>query len=229
MLTRRASLTAFLLHAASGLALVLENRRPLSPRLFTPRTRQSIRRFAGTELNGAQEKEERELAAAAAPKWSTAVDEFRERIESGKAAVVGAVVGSVCFAPVDLAFQILLDHGGGPTSPLAQWEFNTDAAGLCSALFAVVYRYAVREDANPQLKDGCVGAFVLVRTLATVRVPDGCAALPLSCGPPLGYLDWSMLGQIAQGGIESAAAFGATAMAIEILAARGLLGKFPSS
>lgn len=39
------------------------------------------------------------------PKWASAVDDFKERIESGKAAVTGAVVGSVCFAPFDFAIH----------------------------------------------------------------------------------------------------------------------------
>jgi len=32
---------------------------------------------------------------------------------------------------------------------------------LMGALFGVVFRYAVREDANPQLRQGVVGAFAL--------------------------------------------------------------------
>ena len=154
------------------------------------------------------------------PKWSTAVNEFRERAESAKAAVVGGVVGSVSFAPFDF-----LNHLGA----VEQWEFNTDAAALESALFAVVYRYATREDENPQLKQGAVGAFVLVRTLALVQVPGYCQALPLDCGAPFGYLNFNMIFQLAQGFVESSAAFGATALALEYLARRGLVGRFPSS
>jgi hypothetical protein len=112
---------------------------------------------------------------------------------------------------------------------LSQWEFNTDAAGLEGALFAVVYRYATREDNNPQLKQGAVGTFVLVRTLALLQVPGACEALPLRCGAPLAYLNWAMLLQLAQGTVESAALFASVAFAVEFLAGRGLLGRFPSS
>lgn len=35
-----------------------------------------------------------------------------------------------------------------------QWEFDTDMLALECALLGVVYRYAVREDRNPDLKDG---------------------------------------------------------------------------
>ena len=45
---------------------------------------------------------------------------------------------------------------------------------------------AVRQDPNPQLKQGVVGAFVITRALAMLQASDECTALPLSCGPPLG-------------------------------------------
>jgi len=93
----------------------------------------------------------------------------------------------------------------------------------------VVYRYATREDNNPQLKQGAVGAFVLVRTLALLKVPDVCLALPLRCGGPLSFLNWDMLLQLAFGAMESAALFASVAFAVEYLAGKGLLGRFPSS
>ena len=52
---------------------------------------------------------------------------------------------------------------------------------------------AVRQDRNPQLKQGVVGAFVITRALAMLQASDGCTALPLSCGPPLGYFNWGMI------------------------------------
>ena len=45
---------------------------------------------------------------------------------------------------------------------------------------------AVRQDRNPQLKQGVVGAFVITRALAMLQASEECSALPLSCGPPLG-------------------------------------------
>jgi len=52
---------------------------------------------------------------------------------------------------------------------------------LEAALFAIVYRYAIRGDENPMLNQGVVGAFVFVRTLSRVQVPRYCSAAPLSC------------------------------------------------
>ena len=124
------------------------------------------------------------------PKWAQPVNEFVERFESGKAAVVGALAGSVAMTLPSLAVHI---------DSIPQWEFNVDQSALMCATFAVVYRYAVRTDGNPQLKQGVVGAFVITRTLGAVRVSPGCSAIPLSCGEPLSYFDWAMLGQPSLG------------------------------
>lgn len=155
----------------------------------------------------------------AKPKWSTEIDEFSERIESGKAAVSGAIAGSLAFAPV-----AYFTHAGN----LAQFEFDTDMSAIEGALFAVVYRYAVREDENPQLKQGAVGAFVAVRILSRIQTSTSCIALPLRCGEPLSYFDWAMLAQLSVGAVESAAIFGAAAAAIEALVSKGWLRRFPS-
>lgn len=47
-------------------------------------------------------------------------------------------------------------------------------------------------DPNPNLKQGVVGGFAIVRLLARVRVSADCTAFPLSCGYPFGYLNWDM-------------------------------------
>jgi hypothetical protein len=55
-------------------------------------------------------------------------------------------------------------------------------SSLQAALFAIVYRYAVREDDdNDFLNQGVVGAFIFVRTLATIQVSSTCTAAPLTC------------------------------------------------
>ena len=151
------------------------------------------------------------------PRWAEPIDQFFERIESTKAAVAGLFAGSVAATAPSLLLH--LDNIG-------QFEFNIDQIAIMSALFAVVYRYAVRADGNPQLKQGVVAAFVVTRTLGAVRVPSYCPAVPLQCGEPLGYLNWDMLEQIGSYGVESAAAFGATAVTIEWLCDRRLLGRF---
>jgi hypothetical protein len=150
---------------------------------------------------------------------------FGQRIESIKTAVVGGLSGSVCVTPFTALHDLLLD--GYKTNGVAQWEFDTDMAALQGALFAIVYRYCVRQsDNNPMLNQGVLGAFVLIRTLSRVRVPSYCSAIPLECGSPLGYLDWALLGQVAINGIESAVLFGAASSAIEYCFQRGFISKF---
>ena len=56
------------------------------------------------------------------------------------------------------------------TNNIAQFEFDVDQISIAGALFGLVYRYAVRRDNNPQLRQGVVGAFAITRSVATVRV-----------------------------------------------------------
>jgi hypothetical protein len=98
--------------------------------------------------------------------------DLEQRIESVKCAAVGALSGSLATAPV--AFY----HYAGN---IAQFELTTDMAALQGALFAIVYRYAIRADVNPMLNQGVLGAFVLVRTLPTIHTSPQCSALPLNC------------------------------------------------
>lgn len=63
-------------------------------------------------------------------------------------------------------------------------------ATLSGSLFGLTYRYAVRRDANPQLKAGVVLAFGLVRGLAQV---DTEATLVQPVGSWLGVLAKSLL------------------------------------
>ena len=145
-----------------------------------------------------------------------------QRVDSGKSLLLGLIVGSVGQAPVSFFHDVVADSGG-----LAQWELDTDAAALEAGLFAIVYRYCIRQDQNEQLSQGVVGAFVLVRTLSRLRVPGYCSAVPLNCGSPLGYLDWNMLQQIGWSGAESVLMFGLTALAIDIAMSKGYISKFP--
>lgn len=101
---------------------------------------------------------------------------FGARIESIKCVVVGALSGGIALAPFSLVKDLV--YSG---QSVAQWEFDTDMGALEGALFAIVYRYCIREDTNPQLKDGVVGAFLLTRTLSRVQVPSYCSAVPLDC------------------------------------------------
>lgn len=98
--------------------------------------------------------------------------DLEQRIESVKCAAIGALSGSLATAPV--AFY----HYAGN---IAQFELTTDMAALQGALFAIVYRYAIRADVNPMLNQGVLGAFVLVRTLPAIHTSPQCSALPLNC------------------------------------------------
>lgn len=101
---------------------------------------------------------------------------FGQRIESLKCVVVGAVSGGIALAPFSGLHDVFLGGNG-----VAQWEFDTDMGSLEAALFAIVYRYAVRKDDNPMLNMGVVGAFVFCRTLSRIQVPSYCTAVPLDC------------------------------------------------
>lgn len=141
-------------------------------------------------------------------------------MESGKAGAIAALSGSVLAAPAALLAS---------NAFMPQWEFATDALAVQLALFGVVYRYAVRSDENEQLKQGAVGAFALVRTLSSVQVGSQCSALPLNCGPPLGYLDWDMLAQLGGYFGESALAFGGAAAALEFCWNKGWAARLPAT
>ena len=104
---------------------------------------------------------------------------FGQRIESIKCVAVGALSGGIAVTPLTAIHDILL--GPEMNNGVAQWEFDTDMGSLESALFAIVYRYCVREDENPMLNQGIIGAFILVRTLSRIRVPSYCSAAPLDC------------------------------------------------
>lgn len=143
-----------------------------------------------------------------------------QRIESVKCGVLGALCGSIAVAPVAYYHYSFLQD------TMAQFEFTTDMAALQGALFAIVYRYAIRNDSNPMLNQGVIGAFVVVRTLSNIRVSDTCSAIPLQCGEPLGYLNYDMLAQAAIQGAESAVLFGAVALAMDFAFELGWITKF---
>ncbi|KAL3787650.1 hypothetical protein HJC23_011798 [Cyclotella cryptica] len=147
---------------------------------------------------------------------------FQQRIESVKTGVLGALAGGIAATPFIALHDI-------PSYGLASWEFDTDMGAIQSALFAIVYRYCVREnDKNDMLNMGVIGAFVVVRTLSRVRVPAYCSAAPLDCGDPLGYFDWDMIQQLLLNGVESAALFGGAAAAMEVAYDRNWISKFPN-
>ena len=154
---------------------------------------------------------------------------FVQRIDSGKSFVVGALVGSFAGAiPEGIHQLVLAPLWSLPGATLAQFEFDNDTAALLTGLFAIVYRYGLRQDTtNPQLNQGLIGAFVLTRTLPRVVLPSYCTAITLNCGPPLGYVDWNVLAQLIVNGAESAIMYGATAWAMDRCMEKGWISRFP--
>lgn len=138
-----------------------------------------------------------------------------KRAESGKAAAVSLVAGTTASLPF-----VLLDPGAF-SSPA--WELQTDGLALMLFLFGVVYRYAVRTDENPMLKQGVVGAFVITRSWALITPPSTCDVVPLNCGGPLGYFNWDMIGQGVFAAAETGAACAAAAFALELCFEKGFI------
>ena len=104
-----------------------------------------------------------------------------ERLESAKVAITGGLVAGL------ISFGLLLLHrftAAELTLPLSSlWSglagltllVNGAIAMLSGSLFALTYRYAIRQDENPQLKGGVVLAFALVRGLAQVDASSAIA------------------------------------------------------
>eukprot|EP00559_Dactyliosolen_fragilissimus_P004152 CAMPEP_0184864332 /NCGR_PEP_ID=MMETSP0580-20130426/14543_1 /TAXON_ID=1118495 /ORGANISM="Dactyliosolen fragilissimus" /LENGTH=241 /DNA_ID=CAMNT_0027363061 /DNA_START=55 /DNA_END=780 /DNA_ORIENTATION=+ len=152
---------------------------------------------------------------------------FAQRIESTKTGIVGLLSGGIALTPFSALHNIVFP-GSTIENGTAQWEFDTDMGSIETALFAIVYRYCVREgeEANEMLGMGVVGAFVLVRSLSKIRVPSYCTSAPLDCGDPLGYFDWAMIQQGVFSGIESAAMFVAAATAMDYCYRKGYISRF---
>ncbi|MEM9817665.1 MAG: hypothetical protein AAF827_14850 [Cyanobacteria bacterium P01_D01_bin.6] len=104
-----------------------------------------------------------------------------ERLESVKVAIAGGLTAGL------ISLALLCLQRFTPTAlslPSAHfWSglagvtlfVNGAIAALSGSLFALTYRYAIRQDANPQLKSGVVLAFTLVRGLAQVDVGSAIA------------------------------------------------------
>lgn len=99
-----------------------------------------------------------------------------DRIESLKAAVLAGVAAGMVAAGLLLAHRIPAVGFGAALASLraglsgSTFWISAAIAGLSGGLFGIIYRYAVRQDDNPQLKAGVVLAFSLVRGLALVNV-----------------------------------------------------------
>jgi len=187
---------------------------------------------------------------AADPRWSASIDENAEKIESIKIAAFSALVGTVICIPIAFCTGVL--DGFDPL-----WQIQHVALLISLVLFGITYRYAVRNDGNPQLKQGVVGSFAITRALCLVKVPlegTGCVAsiadtgsvdswdsatapasitsfVPslLDCGAPFHFFTLGMLLIGLVNLLESGIAYGGTAYAIERFSSAGILKRFPSN
>jgi hypothetical protein len=112
---------------------------------------------------------------------------WRERWESLKAGGIGAIAAGILFALFTLInrrWLLIPTHSGQHLHP-APIEITIAVSGaiaiLSGFLFAVTYRYVIRQDPNVHLKSGAVAAFGLVRGLAQLDLgwQNGVASLPL--------------------------------------------------
>lgn len=134
--------------------------------------------------------------------WPSTRDD--DRIESLKAAAVAGLGAGL------VAAALLLAHRGqalGWSAALvslrtglsgSSFGVSVAIAALSGSLFGITYRYAVRQDSNPQLKAGVVLAFSLVRGLALVNVA---AALSLRGWPFVSAVVESLLMFALAGGL----------------------------
>jgi hypothetical protein len=157
---------------------------------------------------------------------------MKQRFASIQCLLLGAVVGSIVQSPISLLHDTLFFTGNtGGHGGWAQWEYDTDMAAIAGGLFAIVYRYCIREDiTNPQLNQGLLGAMILIRTLPQIQIPSYCHAIPLNCGrPPLNFyiFDWNVIQQLMWCGLESTALFVGTAAAMDMAMEKGYIIRFP--
>lgn len=125
----------------------------------------------------------------------------REAGECFKVGTISSISGSVASAPVKMS-ALLMSNGN-----LNTMDFGNIALAMQLALFGVMYRWAVRSDDNDSLKQVTVGAFALIRALAST--------------PVSGKMAPDVWIQVAAHFGESALAFGLAAAAVEYSWAKG--------
>lgn len=89
-----------------------------------------------------------------------------ERLESLKAGIVAGLSTGLMFVVLTGVNQFVLFPE--ELFRIETWVISVAIAGLSGFLFGVTFRYAIRNDQNPQLKLGVVFAFGLVRGLTEV-------------------------------------------------------------
>ena len=98
-----------------------------------------------------------------------------ERLESLKAGIISGLSFSLVFILAsifdDLLFnEYFIKYDVSIITVNLQRSISAGIAGFSGFLFGATYRYIIREDENPHLKNGGVLAFGLVRGLAQVDI-----------------------------------------------------------
>lgn len=100
---------------------------------------------------------------------------WAERWQSLKAGILGAIAAALMFG-ILLQLNRLAVTQFSELDALLTWQdgvvvlLDGAIAKFSGFLFAVTYRYIIRQDQNPHLRSGAVGAFGLVRGLALVEM-----------------------------------------------------------
>mmetsp|Transcript_8307 Transcript_8307/g.14894 ORF Transcript_8307/g.14894 Transcript_8307/m.14894 type:complete len:256 (-) Transcript_8307:34-801(-) len=140
-------------------------------------------------------------------------EERYESIKTGIVAIASCVVPEAIVGWLD------------PDRLTPRWEFQLDVLALQVLLFALVYRYAVREgDDNPMQRLGIIAAFVIPRAFFMVELPQECLPGPITCGPY--WLNAPVLLQIAKQLIIGGATLGGAAYGLERGVATGVIRRF---
>lgn len=179
-------------------------------------SREKKARAEAAEMMADAEVQAAELMLKAAELASAEVDAERSKqvdeinkIESIKAGVFSAVGGSLATIP----FFFTVSDGSGSTVEVLT---ECAAAAVCSFLFGVVYRYAVRSDkGNAQLKGGVVGAFGLVRGLSLAQSIVNAGTAGYTSMPSL-----EVLGHAAVSMGQSMILFGFCSVALEFASSK---------
>ena len=165
---------------------------------------------------------------------------WSQRWASIQSLILGAIVGSIASAPISLFHNLVILQ---LTHPIAQWEYDTDTNAIIGGLFAIVYRYCIRDDGdtNPPLKQGCVSAMILIRTLPQIHIPPYCTSVPLNChheniithvlssfsSTPYLFDDGIVLQQLFWSGLESTLLFTVVAQMMDHAMTRHYIQRFP--
>lgn len=99
-----------------------------------------------------------------------------ERIESIKAGILAAIAFACAYSLTTLLNGLLFSHLFSSVSSFVL--IAREAIALSSGfLFGVTYRYLIRYNENPHLKDGIIFAFALVRGLALGEIVESFTSL----------------------------------------------------